>query len=360
MDILPTITTAMAAMAILLPCVVTGCEAGPDESYPPERISTPQRVDTDSEHLTELEVLAVVNDREITRQEVDDRLERLDELYRHSQRPFDDSLRSERRERVLQRLVDQELLREYVRDQDIQVPEDKVDRKLKHRKNTKFGSSDSFHRYLTARDVSASDYRREIRDKMAVEMTLEREAGVDRIDEEQLRQHYQRIAKRRPANERIHVELISIDFGDLPPAEAEDDPVRRKIRDRIQDVDDAQHLHELSSELESDFRIRHQKPRWVEASQLHRRSADILFDDDAPAEGVATVDRGSGIEIYWIYERREPGVRGFDEVEDLLRDRARRSLLESHRRQLLERLREEATITFYLPRQPETDHSDPP
>ncbi len=337
-------------MTLLVTCVVIGCEPGDaDERSDADSASEPQ-TEVKAATSEEPKVLAVVNDRQITRKQIDERLERLDELYRHSQQHFDEPLRSERHERVLQQLIDRELLREHVQRRDIRVDDDQVDQKLQRRIHTKFGSSDSFRRYLDTHDLSADDYRREIYDQVATKKMLETEAGVEDIDEEYLREHYQRIAERRPAEQRLEASVITVHIDE----DVDTSEVQQKISARIEDNNGEASLRSVYEELDTQFDMKFQDRRWYEASQLRRRAADTLFTDDAPGEGMATVHSNERLELYWIHERREAGIRGFDEVEDLLRDRARRSLLERQRRQLLERLRDEATITFYLPREAES------
>lgn len=347
------------ALTVVVSCALLGCDAGGDADDATEAL--PPDEPTEVESAPEQDVLAVVNDREITRQQVDQRLERLDELHRHSQRPFDDSLRSKRRERVIQRLIEQELLRDHIESQNITVDGKDVDRKLQRRVDAKFGSSDSFRRYLDAQNMSAGDYRRRIRDRMAIDKVLESEAGVDAIDEEHLREHYERIAKRRPAGKRVRVSVLHIDLDGI----AEENPsvpgeIRRHLTERLDAIEDPERFDAFAADVEQIAAVHHREPRWLEKSQLRRRAADVVFGDDAPDTGPAAVEFPDMLKIYWVHERRPPGIRGFDEVEDLLYERARRSLLERHRRQLLNQLRDDANIVVHLPRESEPSEADSP
>lgn len=354
MDILHSITTGTTALAMVATCVVFGCdpESGEEETSHSSLEST---VETGEDRESSPEVVAVVNEREITRTQIDQRLERLDELHRHSRRPADESLRSERRERLIQRLIDRELLREYVAERNIDVDTDDVDHALQRRVDAKFGSSSAFRRYLDAHNLSTSDYRTQIREELAVNKMLEDRAQLDSIDEDELRSHYERIANRRPADERVQATVWTID-GDGSSRDDNSDRFSRKLDDRLEEIGDADTFDELVADSDFDVDIRPDETRWFEPTQLQRPAADAVFDDDAPSTGPITVEASTGLELYWIHERRDPGIRQFDEVEDLLRDRARRSKLETERRQLLNKLRDDADIVVYLP--PDPEHSN--
>lgn len=339
-------------MSLLLGCAVLACDdhhkaasqsqtEAADEETP---ASTPSPAST-----VQSDIAAVVNDREITIAEVDRRLDRLGELYRHSRQPFDEATRLDKREKVVQRLVDRELLRQHIADHDIEIESSIVDDQLQERIDTQFGSASAFHRYLDAQDLSIGDYRRRIREELALEQLITDRVDADAIDEQQLRKYYERIANRRPAQPRVHVTSVTIELDDA--AEPEFHPSIREIIDkRLQRADDPDELADLQDELGADANIRIDDRRWLQRHQLpHPKDQKALFTADAPSQGATpVVETSNGIRLHWVHDRREAGIRQFDEVEDLVRDRAYRSQLLRHRHELLEQLRSDASITVHL------------
>lgn len=347
MDTLPT-TCAAIALALHLTCLAAGCDASVDSSTESSS-ETPEAVAPQLES----DVVAMVNDREITGAEVDKRLAHIEEIYRYTQRPFDTKTRDHKRQEVIQRLVDRELLRDHVANRDIEVDTTEIDEQVQRRIDTKFGSTSAFRRYLDAEDMTVGDFRERLRQEATLKALIAQDVDRSAIDEKQLRQHYERIANRRPADDRVQASTISVEL----PRSIDADQ-RRKLRDLAsQEIESESHfetpedllarLDELGAKLNLPVETRSGDMRWLERNQLRPSVSRALFADETRIDRPSRlVDTASGFQSYWIHERRDAGVRGFDEVEDLLRDRAYRSQLEERRRDLIKELRDEASISL--------------
>lgn len=323
-----------------------GCESGVQEE---SEEAEPEAVAAELVETTENEVAATVNEQTITHGQVDQHLAQLDELFRHSQRSFDDTARQRKRQQVLQRLIDRELLRGYLAENEPEIDETEVEEMLEQRIADHFGGAPSFNRYLESRDLTVGDYRRRLREELALETLISAEIDSDQISAEKLRAHYERIASQRPAGPRVHATVASVDLSAADPS------VRKQLLTDVngltaEDADDyfdgLQALVTRSAGEHAHLVLR--SPQWLQQHQLRPQAAKLLFaatTDDVGAAPLMATDRG--FKVYWLHERRAPGVRGFDEVEDLLRERAYRSELVKHREQLLQELREQASITVY-------------
>ena len=336
----------MIALAVHLSCWIVGCDTEADEV---DVSSTPTSVAAQ----TESPVVAVVNDREITNDEVQARLSHIEELYRNTQRPFDNETRAAKRQEVIQRLVDRELLRHHLAESDIEVDPDVVDEKVQRRIDTEFGSTAAFHRYLDSEDLTVGDFRERLREETRLKQLIAQDVDRDEIDEQKLRNHYERIANRRPADDRVRASTVSVEF----PRSIDGD-TRRQLRAMISEqLDDHSEvgspvelqarLDEISTDLDPSISTRTGAPRWFERNQLRPRTARVLFADDTLIDRPSDIiDTATGVQTYWIHDRRGAGIRGFDEVENLLRDRAYRSQIEKRRRELVQQLRSDATISI--------------
>lgn len=328
------------------------CEAETEFDFPEEEefafARSPEGSVQEGEVLGEIhpKVVARVNDREIRRQDVEQRLDRLASLYRHTRRPFDDQIRETKREQVLQRLIDRELLRDHIERERITIAPELLDREMEARIDSRFGSSGAFQRYLESEGLSASDFRKDLRDELAIKNLLLDENAVEPIDSEALQEHYERIARRRPAGERVQASTLSLRV----PTNA-DEATRQRIRESLQrsldEIEAPEAFQSLAERIgQGANTAKLENLRWVERHQVHPRSAQILFHPDHPDGLTAIIDTPLGFEVFWVHDRRPPGVRGIDEVEELLRHRARQAHLEKRRRDLLQELRREASITL--------------
>lgn len=333
---------SLKTLSLLLAIPVLGCDPGLSE--PPA--DAPSRATAEASDRVSPEgadapgapsgveasaVVARVNAVPIHAVEVERRLDRIDELYRHARRPFNPAIRQAKRNEVIDRLIDHELLRQHIDQAAVEIAPKRVDLAVEERVEEHFGSTTAFQRYLQAENLTMSDFRREVRDAMILEHTLlgetrEKPAGEPAVSEAQLREIYARVAAGRPAAARVRVSSVTL------PAKY------RQQAARISRAGcESQALPDDATHRDLGWRQRHQLP----AAAGFR-----LFGTGDPAAQSAVVPApdGSSVTVYCVHDRREAGVRDFDEVEPLLRERANRALLESKRRALLQRLREHADI----------------
>lgn len=338
--------TLVAGLAACLVGGLCGCEADMDAGERESAVA----VESQTEDGGSSNVVARVNDREIHDHEVEERLERIGQLYRHSRRSFDDEERAAKREKVVEQLIDRELLLDQINQRNLEIDTELVDEAVERRIDSEFGSPAAFRRYLDAQNITVGEFRGHIREELAIGELLSDEDVS--IDEEQLREHYERIANRRPAGERVLVSSASIRLPD-----SRDEDQHRRLRSTIETmldgVDSRSDLKGLGDEFGSDITLRLAPPRWFERDHLDGSTAHLLFEETAQEAVSPVVETPVGFEFYWVHEQRDAGMRNLDEVQDLLRERAQRGRLEKRRRQLVQELRDDASITINLP-----DHSD--
>lgn len=350
------VDTFMAIVAGLLACLFGGL-CGCDADLEPESEESAAAVESTRDEEPNSEVVAVVNDREIYRDEVEERLDRIDQLYRHSRRSFDDDVRAAKRQKVMEQLIDRELLLDQINRRDLEIDTELVDQAVERRIESEFGSPAAFRRYLDAQNITVAEFRSHIREELAIgELLSDEEVS---IDEDHLRDHYERIANRRPAQERVLVSSVSLRL-----AGGGDDEQRREVESAVEeflaDAASPSDLTQLGDELEPDVGVQLDPPRWFERDHLDASTARLLFDETTEEGASEVVETRTGLDFYWVHEQREAGIRDFDEVKELLRERAQRGHQEKRRRRLVKELRDDASITVNLPdeSQPFVDHDD--
>ncbi len=336
-----------ASLLTLLSVIAFGlaCEDSSPSDEALEESKLDSTTDADAEQNPDL--YAVVNGREITRQEVDGRVERLHQLDRRQRSRPSRKARSRHRERVVQRLIDRELLRDHIASNDIEICDDAVDDALQRRIDSQFGGEPALQAYLESEGRTVDDLRHQVRDELAIETLVGDSIDPDAIDDDTLRIHYDRLANRRPAQSRVRVDRIQVHTSgdglrELLDGFGDDLSSPSTTRDRLQDTLEPDHL-ELSAD------------QWLQPYQLPNPMAALLFGDSAIDNSPHVHRHSRGIDIYWAHEHRPPGPRQFDEVEDRLRQRVHRAKVEQYRRQLLEDLRQNATITVHFNGPPSHD-----
>lgn len=294
--------------------------------------------------VNHLDVVVRVNERDIRQADVERRVERIAELYRHTRRPFDAEMREVKRIEVVERLVDQELLRQYISTRGISLAPDAVDRKMEERIKTRFGTAETFRRYLETEGISAADFRRKLHDEMALEALLEEEISIDVPSEEALREHFERIAQRRPVGERVRASTFSIRV----PTNADEATklrIRESLQESLQRVDSGDSFLQLAERIgQGGNTSKLEQLRWVERHQLHPLAGRAIFGTSMDSGLSEIITTPMGFEVYWVHERRPAGIRQFDEVKAHLHYRARQAALAERREQLIKELREEASI----------------
>lgn len=322
-------------------CGVLGCEAGEEDDVALVSIgATARGVEATQQVEAVEEIAARVNDAEIDLREVDLQVERISSLYRQNQRVFDESRRAQKRRQVVERLIDEELIRGHLRQEAIALEAEEVEEHLERYVSRRFGSPSAFHRYLATEGVELTEVRRQVHDDLALRRLLVPQE--EQVEEAELLAAYDRIARGRPAAERVRVVVVGLSLvsdGD----DGERDRVRQELEEALDGVSDRSDLEELSASLQATL-----ETRWVERFRASPYATKVLFGVESTGL-MPLVETPVGFEIYWVKERREAGVRAFDEVEDLLRERVLRARVERGRRDLLEHLRRDALIEVHLP-----------
>lgn len=345
MDSIATISTLL-----FLGCLWIGCDSGEDRTAVPiQPQPAPHTIRVTPSEPSELQVLAVVNERQITNQDVERRLDRLSELYLHSRRPFDESTRRAKKRELVHRLIDQELLREHLNQGDFDPDPQVIDEELERRVRERFGTMEALRRYLQSEDLTLTDYRHQLREELFIRQLVGPAEETAAVEEEELRRNYERIARKRPAGERLQASILSIRTP-TGVDQATQERIVESLGRSLQTVEDHQDFRALVDRIgQGPNAAKLERLGWVERHQVSPAAAKVLFGDNAPAAGLSPiVETPLGLEVFWIHERRPPGIRGLDEMERPLRRRLIQARMEERRRELLQELREQATISIHL------------
>lgn len=299
-----------------------------------------------TDEVKPVRVVATVNDQVISEEELTRRVDRIAQLYRHSRRPLTPKVLAEKRTEVLHRLVDRELLRDYLEDRSAGIDAEVLDAELEGQIQQRFGSEEAFRRFLQTEELRMAEYREELRLELALQAYLQADLSAEPLSQDELRVHYERIANRRPAGERVRASVLSLR---VPPGadSATRERIRQSLQHTIEEISSGDEFLATANEISQGVTTeRMERIRWVERHHVHPLAAQALFGGELERGPTALIQTPSGFEVYWVHERRPAGVRGFDEVEALLQQRARQAAMADRRRALVEELRRQASITI--------------
>lgn len=258
------------------------------------------------------EVVAWVNDEEISARELSNEVARLRAPIR--------GVPPERRAQVLQRMIDERLIAQWSKDH--LVVDAAVDAELHRLEAEVFGGRDGLMRHLDERDLTIEEFRAQVRvDLSAAEKLAESEPP----EEASLMALYREVTNRPPKRTLVRLSSVLID----PKA----DP--RVVDPQLASVDSAASFSRLPG--------RQRSLGWVDRTAIGESLARVVFAVEPPGRS-SPVATPAGTEIYWVHERTDEATPHFRELEPLLIKRAQEMQLSHARADLLRRLRESAEI----------------
>lgn len=229
-----------------------------------------------------------------------------------------------RREHVLQRLIDERLIEQWLSKQELEVPEGEIDAAIERKARTIFGDAPAFAEYLAQRRMTLSEYRAQTRGELAQARLL----GGAEVSMDALRDLYREVANRPASRIRLNLSsvLLSADHG-LSEAQ-------------LRHIEDESAFRELPG--------RQVALGWVERDSLGESLARAILAVTPPG-GTAPLQTPAGTEIYWVHELRDEPTPHFVEVEPTLRRRAEDISIGQARADLLRQLRASGSVRLADP-----------
>lgn len=310
-------TLAFVLVAVV---AVAGCDTAPEAKVPSQaaRGLRPATIELSAatDATVDLHVAAWVNGKPLTRALLDARVARAAQ-HGSTLPPV------VRRRQILERLVDDELVRQWVERSAVEVGPEEVDARIDGSIRDVFGSPESLRQHLQARGETLDEHRSATRLELAEEKLLA--AGGEPLTDAALERMYREVAN-RPATTTM-VQVVSLHFG---PAVSH--ARAAKIASGIRDEADLATLGGKRRDL-----------GWVDHRSLGGPLADRLLAVEPPAAS-GVIETPTGPEVYWIRARAKRPTAHFVEVRGALEARARSIARAAARDRLVRNLRAVATI----------------
>lgn len=319
-----------------------GLGSGSAEAAEPEQVADPG--DAPVAHVNGAAVMSAAE----LQAALDDMVERYERI---DGRPATTSeWRDERRRRLVQDAVHDALVREHVDGQTVTIEDDAVEEAVRAELRHVFEQESLFERFLDSRGMTRDEYMEHKRYELAVDQVLGGRETIEPSEEDILR-FYEDNRENWREDDRVLISTITLRLR----ANASDEQIEAArtrlegLRERI--VREGEPFAEVARQhSEASERFQGGELGWIVRGRRAQFATngveDQLFELDL---GTITepVRTQLGWQIFWIRDRREAGVRDFDEVRDVLADPLRRRNRQRARQELVNELIQRADVSYH-------------
>lgn len=256
--------------------------------------------------------------------------------------------RDDRRRRIVQDAVQDALIRAHVDEQGIEIADARLEEALRTELRHVYEEPELFERFLLSRGVTREEFVAEKRYELAVDDVL---GGPEALapSEDDIRAFYDSNRENWREDDRVLVSAITIRVRPNAPDEQVSEARGRidALRERVTGGEDFADV--ASEHSEASERFQGGELGWIvrgrRAQFAENGVEDVLFDADV---GTITEPLRTqlGWQVFWIRDRREAGVRDFDEVRDVLADPILRRNRQRARQELVNQLMETASVEY--------------
>lgn len=247
------------------------------------------------------------------------------------------------RERVLERLIESELLYQEAAKGDTSVPEREVEAELLEIREG-FSSADEFAAVLNENGVSEAEFKNQLRRTLMVTRFVDREVAADAaVTDEDVRRHYDQNPSEMHRGEAVRLAQILVRAAPDAPRES-----RAVARQKIEAI-----LKEVRAGADfADLARRHSEgpeaSRGGDTGWMVRGAGPPAIEGDAfglaPGQISDVVESRLGYHLLKVLERRAEGPIPFEEAKERIRARLLAGERDAAIRAHVERLKEKARI----------------
>ncbi len=264
--------------------------------------------------------------------------------------PTDARWRNARRRRLVEDAVGAALIEQYVSAQPIEVSPDELDAHIRAEIGHVYADDRLFERFVQSRGETRESYLAEKRLELMTDRVLSLRGQIEPSDED-VERFYTDNRARWEERERVLARVITIRLRQNAPPEQEAqararvEELRRRVTDGGEDFAEV-----ATTASESADRLRGGDLGWV------ARGSRVQFEQDGIESVLFRVPVGTvtepmrtqlGYQIFKIRDRRPAGVRGLDEVRDVIVAPLRRRNRERLRSEAIVELRRSARIEMF-------------
>ena len=290
--------------------------------------------------------VATVNGVKITRETYNGELDSLKKRFSMFGGNLPEAQMAKFKQRIIDRLVEEELIKQKLDTEKVEVPEAAIQKELDEYKGRVPGGADRFEEFLKKTGKTIDDLKVDIKKRLALKTFLNKEKALDVTDEE-CQKYFDENKKRFATKERCKAAHILIKTG-KDDDKAKTDEAKKKIDEIYKEANkkgtDFAALAKTKSEGPS-------APRggdlgWFTRGRMVKEFETAAFSMK-PGEVSKPIQTKFGWHVLKLYEREEAGEKKFDEVkEDIVKRLEARKFREA-RTKFLKDLRDNGKVDVH-------------
>ena len=249
-------------------------------------------------------------------------------------------------EKTREQLIERALVMEAFKERGGEIPDQYVNGEVKRVVKTRFGGDETlFEEALADQKKTRQEYRKELREQMAVGMMINEEVGKRvRITPEQIRQEYQIHKEHYFIPEKVKYSLIILNRGKGEQEHAIKQKEAEAIRKRLLDGED---FNQLAKEVSEGGRAAEGGAfPWMQPKDARPELQDLLLT--LPVGEISEViPTESELYILRVEARRQPGFKPFDEVRLIIKSQLSEKERDRLKKRWIERLKKKYYVVIY-------------
>jgi peptidyl-prolyl cis-trans isomerase C len=271
----------------------------------------------------------------------------LDKITQGGARNIPDDRLKKIRENILNRLIEEELLKQEVKKQAVEVTEQELTVEFDKYK-ARFKTEDQFQNYLTHGKTTVEDIKARLRQSAALTKLLTKLGKLDVTDDE-VKKAYETGIKMYTEPEQVHAQHVLIKVAESAAAD-QVAAANKKATEALKRIQKGEDFALVAKDVSDDAMS---KEKGGDLGFFRRGVMVPKFEDAAfqlkPGElSKDPVRSPFGFHVVKVLERKEERVKPFDEVKDQIADSLRNRNTFKARRELVDKLKVEAKIEKFI------------
>ncbi|NIQ37894.1 MAG: peptidylprolyl isomerase [Proteobacteria bacterium] len=295
--------------------------------------------------------VAVVNGSEITREDFEDEMSRVERLFSNRGTSLNEPQLSQVKREVLESLINRELLYQESQRKGIGVEQSAVDDRMRALKG-RFSTEGEFKSALSQMNLSEAEVESQIKREMVIQKLIDEQfADKITVSDDEIRTYYDSNPDlfRKPEEVRASHILIKVDPGADESDKAEARKKIEKIQERLQKGEDF-------AALATEFSEGPSGPRGGDLNYFKRGQMVKPFEDTAfelePDEVSGVVETRFGYHLIKVTDKRPETTIAYGDIKERIGDYLRQQKIQGETKRFVQELKAKAEVKRFMDVEP--------
>jgi len=247
------------------------------------------------------------------------------------------------RENVLNRMIDEELVRQEVKKQGVEISDQDLEAEFQKYKS-RFKTDEQFQSYLTHGKTSVEEIKGRLKDNLALTRLLTK-LGKLEVTDEDIKKAYETGIKMYTDPEQVHALHILIKVAENAP-QAEVDAAMKKAEEALKKVQKGEDFAAVAKQYSDDTATKEKGGDlgFFRKGVMVPKFEEVAFSLKPGQITQKPVRTAFGFHVIKVLEHKPEHVKPLEEVKDQIAESLKNRNMFKARRELVDRLRAEAKI----------------